>query len=100
MRVIARSKILEFSTKHPETDQPLKAWYAKVSNANWQSPHDVLADFGTAKTISSDRVRFKIHGNNYRLIVSFKFSANIAFIKFIGTHSEYDKIDARTVSQY
>lgn len=100
MRVIARSKLIEFAEKHPKTDQPLKAWYAKVTSANWQSPQDVIADFGTAKTVSSDRLRFKINGNNYRLIASFKFSANLVFIKFIGTHAEYDKIDARTVSQY
>ncbi|WP_282610993.1 type II toxin-antitoxin system HigB family toxin [Pelagibius sp. Alg239-R121] len=91
---------MEFWEKHPETEQPLKAWYARTKAADWQNPQEVLSDFGTAKVVSKDRLRFKIHGNNYRMIVGFKFSAGIAFIKFIGTHKEYDQIDAGTVSQF
>lgn len=100
MRIIARSKLIEFWEKHPETEQPLKAWFARVKASDWKSLQEVLSDFATAKAVTKDRIRFKIHGNNYRLIVSFKFSAGIAFIKFIGTHKEYDRVDAATVSQF
>ena len=100
MRVIAKTNLVDFWTKHPETEQPLKAWLQITSTANWQSPIDIIQQLNTAKAVSKDRVRFEICGGNYRLIVAFKFSAKIAFIKFIGTHKEYDKIDAKTVSQF
>ncbi len=68
--------------------------------ANWQSSQEVLGAFGTAKVINAERIRFKIHGNDYRLIVAYRFDVQIAWIKFIGTHAEYDRIDAKTVSKF
>lgn len=100
MRIIKRSSLTGFWHRHPETEQSLKAWFERTRTAQWQSPQDVLADFSTAKVINAERIRFKIHGNDYRLIVSFKFSAGIAWIKFIGTHAEYDRVDAATVEQF
>lgn len=100
MRVIAKNNLIDFWEKHPETEQPLKAWYKLATAAQWQSPIDVTNNLRTAKSVSKDRVRFEICGGNYRLIVAFKFSAKIAFIKFIGTHKEYDRIDAKTVNQF
>lgn len=100
MRVIAKSRLIEFWHEHPETEQALKAWYNLAKTANWKSPLDVTKNLRTAKAISRDRLRFEICGGNYRLIAAFKFSANIAFVKFVGTHKEYDRIDAKTVSQF
>ena len=100
MRIIARKTLIDFWTKHPETEQPLKAWFDRTRKADWQSTQDVLKAFGTAKPIDADRIRFKIHGNDYRLIVAFRFDVKIAWIKFIGTHADYDKIDAKTVDKF
>jgi len=79
---------------------PRLAWYRTASHANWRMMIDVIAAFPTATALNAERARFKICGNSHRLIVSFKFSAQIAWVKFIGTHAEYDKIDALTVSQF
>ncbi|AUG52131.1 type II toxin-antitoxin system HigB family toxin [Thalassospira marina] len=100
MRIIKRSSLIAFWEKHPETEQSLRAWFDRTKKANWLTTQDVLNDFSTAKVIKGERVRFKIHGNDYRLIVSFKMSAGIAWIKFIGTHEDYDKIDATTIDQF
>jgi|APSaa5957512535_1039671.scaffolds.fasta_scaffold115890_1 mRNA interferase HigB len=100
LRIIAKSRLVGFWYEHPETEQPLKAWHNIAKTANWQSPLDVTNNLRTVKAVSKDRVRFEICGGNYRLIVAFKFSANIAFVKFIGTHKEYDRVDAKTVSQF
>lgn len=100
MRIIKRSSLIAFWEKHPETEQPLRAWFDRARKADWKTTQDVLKEFSTAKVINGERVRFKIHGNDYRLIVSFRFGASIAWIKFIGTHAEYDKIDATTVDQF
>ncbi len=100
MRIIAKSNLVEYWAIHPETKKPLTAWVKFTSDATWATVLDIIKNLNTAKVISNDRVRFKICGNHYRLIVAFKFSANIAFIKFIGTHKEYDNIDAATISQF
>ena len=100
MRVIARKVLVDFWKQHAETEQPLKAWFDRTQKANWQSSQEVLGAFGTAKVINAERIRFKIHGNDYRLIVAYRFDVQIAWIKFIGTHAEYDRIDAKTVSKF
>lgn len=97
MNVIKRSTLEAFWTRHPETEQALKAWFRVVKGAKWTSPLDVLRSFPKAKALNTERIRFEILGGNYRLIVAFKFSAQIAFVKFIGTHAEYDRVNALTV---
>ncbi len=72
-------------------------WYVTVKAANWRSTADVQAGFSTAKVLNAERVRFQVVGGNYRLIVAFDLHRQIAFVKFIGTHAEYDRIDALTV---
>ena len=83
--------------KHPQAAAQLDAWYAIASKATWRSPADITATFGNASIIGSDRAVFNIKGNSYRLIVAFDFEKQIAFVKFVGSHVEYDKIDAATV---
>jgi mRNA interferase HigB len=100
MRVIARKALVAFWTSHPETKVPLERWYRLAKAAHWATTSDVQATAPKAKVINRERVRFEVAGGNYRLVVAFDFRRQIAFVKFIGTHAEYDKIDALTVSQY
>jgi mRNA interferase HigB len=100
VHVIARSTLLAYASRHAERRDQLSEWYRTTSHANWRMMIDVVAAFPTARALNAERVCFKICGNSHRLIVSFKFSAQIAWVKFIGTHAEYDKIDALTVSQF
>jgi mRNA interferase HigB len=100
MRIIARSTIANFADAHPETRASLAHWVAISRGAQWQSVNDVVASFSKAKALNGERVRFEVAGGNYRLIVAFSFPLQIAFVKFIGTHADYDRVDALTVSQY
>ena len=97
MRIIARNTLVAYWTKHPETKSSLQRWFATANAADWASAEDVRAAFPKASVITGERIRFEVHGGNYRLVVAFKFEAAIAFIKFIGTHAEYDRIDAATI---
>jgi mRNA interferase HigB len=100
MRLIARNVLLEYSEQHPSTAVALERWYRLVKAANWTSMDDVRQAVPKAKVLNRDRVRFEVAGGNYRLIASFDFRREIVFVKFLGTHAEYDKIDALTVSMY
>ena len=100
MNVIARKNLEGFWKRHPETEQPLRAWLMAARTQNWTSMNDVVATFSKASPINAERCVFDICGGNYRLIVAFKFSARIAFIKFIGTHAQYDRVSTAAVSQF
>ena len=100
MRIIKRGSLVEFWTAHPETRPSLERWLQIASAAEWGSTSAVTATFPKAKALNSERVRFAIARGNYRLIVAFRFDLQIGWIKFIGTHAEYDGTDALTVSQF
>ena len=100
MRVIARHTLVDFWRRHRETEPPLRDWLSVVRRAEWSSMADVKAVFARASIIDRERVVFDVLGGNYRLVVAMKFSARIVFIKFVGTHAEYDRIDAATVSRF
>jgi mRNA interferase HigB len=100
MRVIARNVLVTFWNRHPETKVSLERWYRLVRAAQWASSDDVQSAAPKAKVLNRERVRFEVAGGNYRLVVAFDFRRQIAFVKFIGSHAEYDNIDALTVSQY
>lgn len=100
MRIIAQSTIITFASKHPETRASLNFWVHVTKGSHWTSTADVQAAFPKAKVLNGERVRFEVAGGNYRLIVAFKFGSGIAFVKFLGTHAEYDRIDALTVSMF
>ena len=100
MRLVSISTLSEYWAKHPNTEASLKHWSAVVKAAAWNTTVDVQASFSTAKVLNAERVRFEVSGGNYRLIASFKFKNEIVFVKFIGTHAEYDRIDALTVSLF
>ena len=100
MRIIARSSLVAFWERHPEAKAQLERWVQVAKAARWTSAADVQATFSKAKVLNGERVRFEIHGGDYRLIVAFNFRLGIAVVKFIGTHAEYDRIDALTVSLF
>ena len=97
MRVIALSTLREFWRKHPPAEVPLLNWYAEASRATWSSPAEVKAAHRNASFVAGDRVVFNIKGNDYRLIVAMRYRQQIMYVRFIGTHREYDKTDAATV---
>lgn len=100
MRIIAANTLAAFAAAHPEVRQSLSHWLRVARASKWTTTHDVLASFSKAKVLNSERIRFEIAGGNYRMIAAFDFGRQIAFIKFLGTHAEYDRIDALTVAQF
>ena len=96
-RVFAKRTVREFWEKHAETEQYLKTWYDTVKNCNWQSPSDVKQTYSTVNVLKSGRLVFNIKGNDYRLVAKINFQKQWLFIRFIGSHAEYDKIDANTI---
>jgi mRNA interferase HigB len=100
VRIIARSTLAAFWAKHPETETSLSRWLAATRAAGWGSMDDLQRAFPKAKVLNSERVRFEVAGGDYRLIVAFDFERQIAFVKFLGTHKDYDRVDALTVSQF
>ena len=97
MRVIAISTLRNFWEKHPETKLPLSEWYVKTCNAHWKSLSDMRKDFNSVDYVGNQRYVFNIKGNDYRLVVAIKFTPSIVYIRFVGTHAEYDKIDVSTI---
>ena len=100
MRIIARQTLISFASNHPETESPVERWLSIAKSASWNATAEVHATFPKAKVLNAERVRFEIAGGNYRMIVAFDFPRQIAFIKFVGTHADYDRIDALTVSLF
>jgi mRNA interferase HigB len=99
MRIISRSTLRAFWERpgHQDAEQPLNAWFREVSRADWASPSDVKAAFGSASIVGGNRAVFNIGGNKYRLVVSLNYAYRIVYVRFVGTHGEYDKIEAREV---
>ena len=97
MRIIAVSTLRAFWALHPDAEQPLKAWHDEVLHAAWQQPADIKALYRNASVLKNRRVVFNIKGNRYRLVAAIAYRLQIVYIKFIGTHEEYDAIDAETV---
>ncbi len=97
MRIISRKQLRNFWERHPDARQPLQAWYADVKQADWQTPADIKGVYRHASIVANNRVIFNIKGNKYRLIVVVQYYYGIVYIRFVGTHQEYDKIDAATI---
>lgn len=89
---------MRFWGRHPDAEASLRHWFEVTAAADWGDPLDVVADFSKAKALNGERVRFEVAGGRYRLIASFDWRRSIAFVKFVGTHAEYDTIDALTVN--
>ncbi len=97
MRIIARRTLREFWLKHSDAEQPLKAWFNDTYRSNWQTPSDIKRIYANASIVANNRVVFNIKGNRYRLVIHIRYDISIGVIRFIGTHEEYDKIDATTI---
>ena len=97
MRALAKKTLREFWENHKDTEQSLRAWYSEASKANWKTPNDIKKEFVKASIVGDNRVVFNICGNKYRLIVKFNYHRGWAFIRFIGTHGEYDKINVERI---
>ena len=102
MRVIAKRSLCQFweQVGYEDSQTPLELWYHDVIKATWITPHDVEQYAGNASICGSNRVVFNIGGNKYRLVVEIQYQASIVWVKFIGTHAQYDKIDVETVNEY
>jgi len=96
-RIFAKSTLRIFWEKVPETEQHLKTWYDTVRSSVWETPNDVKKTYANASILKNGRIVFNIKGNSYRLVVKVNYEKQWVFIKFIGTHLEYDKIDADTI---
>lgn len=99
MRVIAVSTLKRFRARHPDAEQPLKAWYDEARHAMWTSPRDIKQRYASVSFVGNNRVVFNIKGNDYRLIAAVAYRFQAVYIKFVGTHAQYDRIDAATVEQ-
>lgn len=101
MNIYNRSSIIEFYKKHGDAKVPLEIWYEDVEHKKWKSPNDVKRDYGGNVSILKDgRAVFDVKGNDYRIVTAINYTNGWVFIKFIGTHAEYDKIDSNTIDGF
>lgn len=97
MRIIAKKTLRKFWERHPDAKGPLLAWYGEVEHEDWAKPADVKAKYGHASIIDSERVVFNIKGNHYRLVVRIDYVRRIVYVRFVGTHADYDGVNAKEV---
>ena len=96
-RIFAKSTLRDYWKKQTDSEQYLKTWYDTAMNSNWETPNEVKQTYINASILKSGRIVFNTKGNSYRLIVKFNYEKQWAFIRFIGTQSEYDKINANEI---
>jgi mRNA interferase HigB len=97
MRVISRKTLAEYWVSHADVEQSLKSWYSEAEKAFWKTPGDIKRSYPSASFLAENRVVFNIKGNSYRLIVKINYDYGQVFIRFVGTHAEYDKVNAETI---
>ena len=97
MRIISKKTLREFWIKHSDSEHQLKAWYQEANTADWKNPKQIKKEYPSASFLADNRVVFNIKGNTYRLIVKINYEYRIVWVRFIGTHAEYDKIDATKI---
>jgi mRNA interferase HigB len=96
-RIFAKSTLREYWLIHPDSEQYLKTWYDTAMSSNWKTPNDVKQTYANASILKDNRIVFNIKGNSFRLVAKFNFEKQWIFIRFIGTHTAYNKIDANTI---
>jgi mRNA interferase HigB len=96
-RIVSKRTIREFWEKHAESKVYLQTWYQTVKSADWRTPNDIKEFYATVSILKNSRVVFNIKGNDYRLVAMINYERQWLFIRFVGTHKEYDKIDANTI---
>jgi mRNA interferase HigB len=97
LRVIARKTLKDFWLRHKDCEEQLKSWFKEAENADWDTPNAIKTDYPSASILEDNRVVFNIKGNKYRLIVKINYKYRVAYIRFVGTHAQYDKIDATKI---
>jgi mRNA interferase HigB len=97
LRIISKKILREFWTNYPDIEQSLKSWYKEAEDSSWENFNQLKDQYPSASILNDNRVCFNIKGNKYRLIVRINFEYQMMWIRFIGTHSEYDKINANTI---
>ena len=97
MRVIAVKTLKDFWQKHPDAENALRAWYTEAKKASWRNPQYIKNAYRSSSILRNSRVVFNIKGNTYRLVVAVKYEFQLVYIRFLGTHAAYDKIDAGTI---
>lgn len=97
MRIVTFARIKEFSKKYPDSDVALREWYSKTKESEWNNLNEIRDTFNAVDCVGNNRFVFNIRGNNYRLVAIIIFSSKKVYIRFIGTHSEYDKIDIKNI---
>jgi mRNA interferase HigB len=98
MRVIAVRTLKEYIAEYHQAEQALLSWYEEAVLAQWNNPNELKAQYRNASVLNEKRVVFNIHGNTYRLIVDIEYRLKVVFVVWFGTHKQYDKIDAKTIS--
>lgn len=96
-RIFSKSTLKDFWMKNPDSEQYLKTWFDTAMNSKWKTPNEVKKTYANASILKESRIVFNIKGNTYRLVAKFNFEKQWIFIRFIGTHNEYDKIDANSI---
>jgi mRNA interferase HigB len=97
MRIIAKRTLREFWRVYPDAEEPLLAWYREVEQEDWDTPAKVKQKYGSASILGDNRVVFNIKGNDYRLVVKINYPYRVVYIRFVGTHAEYDEINVEEV---
>jgi len=97
MVIIAKSTLTQFAQRFPESSDALEKWYTFVLQADWKSIADIKSDFASVDYVGRDRFVFNINGNHFRLIAMIHFSVRTVYIRFVGTHKDYDKIDVKEI---
>ena len=97
MRIIAKRTLRDYWESHPDAEEPLRSWYRTVKGEDWDTPAKLKARFPKASIVGGNRAVFNIRGNDYRLVVAINYRYRFVYVRFVGTHAEYDRIDAREV---
>jgi len=97
VRIIALKSLRDFWLKHSDAEQPIKAWYTEAKKADWRKPADITKFYRTASILKNNRVVFNIKGNDYRLVTAINYDFKIVYIRFVGTHKGYNKINAEEI---
>ena len=97
VRIISRKALRDFWARHPNAEAPLRSWFDDARRAIWRTPNEIKSVYRNASFVGSNRVVFNIKGNDYRLVVAINYPAGIVYIRFVGTHAQYDKVDVANV---
>ena len=97
MRIISKKILRDFWMVHNDCEEQLKSWFKETAKSKWKNPNDIKKEYPSASVLNNNRVIFNIKGNSYRLIVRINYDYEMVWIRFIGTHADYDKINANII---